>query len=938
MRERDAKWLGMLVVLLAACGTGSTGGGSADAGECVDEDGDGYGVGAACEGAALDCDDTDPSVNPGAAELCGTDVDEDCDGEVDEGFEQEGSSCTVGEGICQRSGTWVCEAGSDALRCEAPGMVTPEVEVCNGLDDDCDGEVDEALDCTCRAGETQPCYTGSEETRGVGRCADGVQTCLPTGQWGDCEGAVLPGTETCNGADDDCNGLTDDVDEDGDGYWSCPGVAERDCDDGNRHIYPSAIEECNGLDDNCNGLVDEEVLTVYYLDLDGDGYGGGAANVRACTKPMGYAEVPGDCNDSNPDIHPGADEVCNDADDDCNGLVDDGLPLLDIYPDGDGDGYPPPGAVARQKCDVPIGWAEAQDPDGDGTPDWDCDDSDTTVHPAAEARCDGKDNDCDGYVDRWCAEGCGGDWPVSLGGSSHPEVAVADMNQDRFLEVGAGNGVGGKLLTHDGRALWTVTGSVNVVRQAGLFADVDFAGLNSRKQLEWVVGANSRPTFVRLRADGTAEARQSAASVGDIYDAGSYLARDLDGDGRAEIVAMRWSGEIVVLGYDAGTDRLALRAVLPSPDAGNIYTNGFSFGDTDGDGNVEIVFGTGYAYPTDPSLWRGRIYAFAYDHASGTFRNVCPGCFDTTVSGVYAGAVTELLLHDWDGDGSGELQAQVSYFSSNMAGVANPWAGPRTWTFDAGSGAAAGAPDAAELPLFLDLDGDGTAEAVDRSTWFVDVDGDGDYDRVRIAAGGYPILVFRDGSSEADGPRGGSVGSGARVRWLGDLDNDGRLDVLLARAGSLQCMEFGEQTYRTGATWTPLRRTSFYRTGQLDQAEPNEDRAHAFPLAVDGEMRGYVQNASDVDHYRLFAYCPVVYVQAPRGYDLRVRTWGDADRDGTLDAFADRVVAAGTTAGFSCTDHPSNPRGNLAMYVEVRGEAGAYSSTDFYRIRFKASF
>ncbi len=182
-----------------------------------------------------------------------------------------------------------------------------------------------------------------------------------------------------------------------------------------------------------------------------------------------------------------------------------------------------------------------------------------------------------------------------------------------------------------------------------------------------------------------------------------------------------------------------------------------------------------------------------------------------------------------------------------------------------------------------------------------------------------------------------SLGAGATVRWLGDLDDDGRLDVLVGRPGALYCVEFGEATYRQEALWTSLRASRFYRSGQLDEAEPNEDAAHAFALAVDGTMRGYIQNASDVDFYRLFAYCPRVYVTAPRGFDLRVRTSGDVNGDGVPEPFADRRVPAGHTVGFSCADHPSRPR-HVQMYVEVRGEAGGSSPSDFYRIRFKASF
>ena len=85
----------------------------------------------------------------------------------------------------------------------------PSAEVCDGQDNDCNGEVDEG--CACVNAATQPCYTGAANTRGVGTCHDGQQTCVD-GQWGDCLGEVLPAHEQCDGhgEDEDCDGIVDD--------------------------------------------------------------------------------------------------------------------------------------------------------------------------------------------------------------------------------------------------------------------------------------------------------------------------------------------------------------------------------------------------------------------------------------------------------------------------------------------------------------------------------------------------------------------------------------------------------------------------------------------------------------------------------------------------------------------------------------------------------
>ncbi len=136
------------------------------------------------------------------AEVCNN-IDDDCDGTRDEGLTQAcytGTAGTSGVGIC-RPGTQTCTAGSWGSTC--PGEVDPATETCNGLDDNCNGTRDD--------GVTQACYTGPSGTLNVGACRGGTQTCVVggTGTWGACAGQVLPATEVCNNIDDSCNGLTD---------------------------------------------------------------------------------------------------------------------------------------------------------------------------------------------------------------------------------------------------------------------------------------------------------------------------------------------------------------------------------------------------------------------------------------------------------------------------------------------------------------------------------------------------------------------------------------------------------------------------------------------------------------------------------------------------------------------------------------------------------
>ncbi len=165
-----------------------------------------------------------------------------------------------------------------------------------------------------------------------------------------------------------------------------------DCNDNDPNVHPGALEICNGIDDDCNGLIDDGVLITWYKDGDGDGYGvdDAATNQQGCTQPNGYSAVAGDCDDTSTAVHPGAVEVCNGIDDDCNGVIDDGVQTT-YYQDNDGDGY----GVDNPATNV----AACTQPAGYSTVAGDCNDADPAINPAAtEINGNNVDENCDGTL------------------------------------------------------------------------------------------------------------------------------------------------------------------------------------------------------------------------------------------------------------------------------------------------------------------------------------------------------------------------------------------------------------------------------------------------------------------------------------------------------------------------------------------------------------
>ena len=185
--------------------------------------------------------------------------------------------------------------------------------------------------------------------------------------------------------DDDEEELPSDLDNDG---WG----DDLDCDDNDPDINPGADETCNGQDDDCDGDIDEEPVdgVTVYGDADGDAYGNEDQASVACEAGEGFALQAGDCDDQDADVFPGAEEVCNEIDDDCDGDVDEGVSDGSTwYADEDGDTFGDPD-VSEVTCEPREDWVSNGD---------DCNDDDYFVNPIQSEKCNGKDDDCDGDTD-----------------------------------------------------------------------------------------------------------------------------------------------------------------------------------------------------------------------------------------------------------------------------------------------------------------------------------------------------------------------------------------------------------------------------------------------------------------------------------------------------------------------------------------------------------
>ena len=396
-------------------------------------------------GGWSECDAKVPS-----QEICDG-KDNDCDEQIDDGTD--GAPCENASEFGTCTGVKECQ-GLSGLKCSA---AIPGPEVCgDNIDNDCNGKTDEI--------DADGCTVFYEDIDNDDYGASNSSACLcePTGHFtavigGDCNdlaALVHPdGNETCNGKDDNCDDIIDPqdsqqcivyfLDNDSDGFGDgtksgcfCKPTGKYvsqtagDCDDTKVLVYPGASEICNGDDDNCNSLVDEvgaQGCQPYLLDDDDDTYGVTGLFLCQCAPSDPFdALKSGDCDDSDPLLHPGADDNCDNVDNNCNGLKDEGC-------DEDNDGF-----CTLQK---PVEGNPDECPLGPG----DCNDFDPNINPQSDEVCDNKDNNCKDGTDEGVTSPCGGCTPVCLmaagqqGDPMNGPKSNTQANGDGFIILAGGN-------------------------------------------------------------------------------------------------------------------------------------------------------------------------------------------------------------------------------------------------------------------------------------------------------------------------------------------------------------------------------------------------------------------------------------------------------------------------------------------------------------------
>ncbi len=822
----------------------------------VDADSDGYGDALAqvstCDlyagviDNADDCDDANADIRPGATEICDGGIDNDCANGADDAdptvdlstgteFYIDLDSDTYGNAAtATRACVLPTGYSANADDCDdASAAVNPAAtEVCNDIDDNCNGALDDA-DAGVAYASSDVWYADAD-TDTYGNASVTTQACdQPSGyvrdntDCNDAASGVNPGaSEVCDASDtdEDCDGLADDLDtstllssktryyqdSDSDTYGDSASsqlkceqptgyvTNSTDCDDTRATVNPGATEVCDAadLDEDCDLLADDNDPSVssatkltWYRDADSDTYGTPLTTIQRCNLPSGYVSNDTDCNDGNATINPAATEVCDasDVDENCNGYADDLDTSLSLatrstwYYDGDGDGVG--SSTTTLACDVPTDYTSSTG---------DCDDGDEFAFPGNTEVCnDFVDNDCDPTTCLLASGNISIVADMTLTGESSSDFAgfrvalfpdlTGDTTADVVVSAYRASGV-----KNAGGATNTTAGIVYVTDSGA--------------------GMTSVPSTVSLGASSaTIHGESGATRLGE-----SIAAADFNNDGALDLLigsvladpnAVANGGRAyVVLGPFAAGDR-----ILTATDQHNAEIDGsleaeflgwsVAAQDLTGDGRAEFAVASpqcnaASTIPTTTATTGAGLVNLFAGTTFVTFRTldttdaslVLTGTKWTGSAGGCAGYA--ILFADVDGTGAAELA--VSEPTAGTGGNLYLVDTTQTGTVDLATqpsidGPAAGSFMGSALAS-ADFDGDGYEDLLVGASSYNTADGaayilPGSASGIGSIGGGTSASAASIASFE---PTAGSVSQfGISVASAGDLDQDGNIDVVI---------------------------------------------------------------------------------------------------------------------------------------------------------------